>query len=174
MDSFFIDKIKRKAKIEVSINKRGISMAVLVLTVTVILILSGTVFMSFNGISTSIKQREFANEIHNLQNIIEQYKFLNGKYPTTESVDFDITEIFDEYGSQFSSEPGYSQKKITLEKIDLYETGVESISRGIENSENDVYAVSTATGNLYYLEGVEIGNTTYYTLTDELKEKLEI
>ncbi len=165
-------KQKYKFRYKVFNIKNGITMIVLVITIVIMLIISGTVLFSFKGINTSTKQREFATEIYNLQKVAEQYEFLNGKYPVKDSINFNISSIAEK--AQFSGEPGYSSNVVSLKKIDLYEAGVETISRGNESSTYDIYAISETTGRVYYLKGVTIGNNTYYTLTDELKKKLEL
>ncbi len=154
--------------------KNGVTMIVLVITIIIMLVLAGTVILSFNGINTSAKQREFATEIHNLQKLVDQYMFLNGTYPVKEEVNFDISSIESENKVQFLGESGYTSNVIRLKKIDLYEAGVETISRGTQKTVYDVYAVSEETGKVYYLNGFSSGEKTYYTLTDELSQKLEI
>ena len=90
--------------------KNGITMIVLVITIVIMLIISGTVLFSFKGINASTKQREFATEIYNLQKVAEQYEFLNGKYPVKDSINFNISSIAEK--AQFSGEPGYSSNVV--------------------------------------------------------------
>ena len=154
-------------------GKNGITLIMLVITIVIILILSGTVMMSFYGINNSTKQREFANEIYNLQKLVEQYEFLNDEYPVKDSINFNISSMSASLKEQFKNEPNYSSNVINLKEIDLSKAGVEEISRGTKKSQFDVYAISESTGIVYYLKGVTIGGQTYYTLTNELKEKLD-
>ena len=77
---------------------------------------------------------------------------------------------------QFSSEPDYQSGVISLQELDLVEVGADNITRGLkkDGNANDIYVVSPKTGIVYYLAGQEIDGDYYYTLTDDLKDKLDI
>ena len=45
-------------------------------------------------------------------------------------------------------------------------------NRGVGKTSDDIYTISTKSGIVYYAKGLKIGNITYYTLTDELKNLL--
>lgn len=158
------------------VKKQGITLLILVLTITIAIVLLTTVTVSFNTITRSTKQREFATEINAVQRLVEQYHFLNGIYPTKNKITIDLNSIIPSARIQFEKEAGYTSGSIELKAIDLYQAGVENITRGVPTAEepNDIYAVSEGTGIVYYVKGQKIGNTTYYTLNDELKRKLDI
>ena len=157
------------------INKKGITLIVLVTTIMVALILITTIIVSYNSIKQSTRKKEFAREIYTLQKVIEQYEFMNNKYPIKDEQTVNLLGIDSEFRNQFSSEEGFSKNSITLNHIDLYEAGVDNISRGLKYSgENDIYLFSKNTEKVYYLKGEKIGNDIYYTLTDELKKQIEL
>ena len=62
---------------------------------------------------------------------------------------------------------------IPTQEVDLYEANVQETKRGQRNdaNEKDIYIVSED-GVVYYMKGQEIGDKTYYTLTDELKKQI--
>lgn len=159
-------------------KKNGVSLLMLVITIVIALILFTVITMSYNNVITSTKQREFANEIHNLQNLVDQYYFMNDKYPVTDSsaIEFDLSTLKSRYKLQFSSEPDYQSGVISLQELDLVEVGADNITRGLkkDGNANDIYVVSPKTGIVYYLAGQEIDGDYYYTLTDDLKDKLDI
>ena len=154
-------------------NKKGITMLVLVVTIAIALVLLTTITVSFSKLTQSTKKKEFAKEILAVQNAIDQYKFMNDKYPVTNDV-FEISVASTTVSSQFMQEASFKTGTVRLSKIDYYEAGIESLSRGMGSTTDDYYAVSLDTGIVYYVKGQAIGNDLYYRLTDELKNSLNI
>lgn len=142
--------------------KKGINLVALVCVIFVLIILAGTIVVSFNNIYISTKKKEFANEIYNVQKLVDQYYFKNGEYPVKgNDIYFDLS-LVDDVKTEF----------IPTKEVDLYEAGVEESNRGQKNiSEDDIYIVSNS-GVIYYKLGQKIGDETYYTLTDDLKKHL--
>lgn len=131
------------------LNKRGINLISLICIVVVMLIITGTVIVSFDNIYTSSIKKSFANELYNIQKLVDEYHFKYGKYPT----------IGDEI-------------ELNVYELDLYELGVNEANRGRKNKNNldDVYVVNTSTGKIKYKKGVNIGGIEY----DRLDENNEI
>lgn len=154
--------------------KKGITLAVLVVTIIITMILVSAIVVSYDSIKNSTKKKEFAKEIYSIQNLVDAYKFKNEKYPVTTNVTFSIATIENEDKIQFINEPGYSSNEVVFRVIDLYEVGIESTTRGTQKNANtnDMYVVSENTGKVFYLKGEEIGDKVYYTLSDELKKEI--
>ena len=58
-------------------------------------------------------------------------------------------------------------------KLDFSKLGnIETIYGNIDD-ERDIYVVSKASGVVYYLKGVNVNGTTYFTLTDDLKNLID-
>ena len=157
--------------------KKGISLIVLLITIAVILILVTTITFSADNIISNTKKRQFAKEIYEVQNLVDKYKYENDDYPyiieNSEKKAININaENIDE---QFVGED-IINNTVTLYPIDLYKAGVQNLSRGTNKNDNekDVYAFSNKTGRVYYVKGYKVRNTTYYTLTDELKKLMGI
>lgn len=158
-------------------SKTGITFFVLVITIMFILIITSTLTISFFNIIDSTNKKEFANEINSLQKLVEQYKFINNKYPVAENeFSFSLVTLRTLEKEQFLDEPGYVDNEVILKEIDLYEAGVEEITRGIRRNDNelDIYVISENTGKVYYLKGEEYDDIKYYTLTNDLKKSLGI
>ncbi len=158
-------------------NKNGITFLILVITIVFVLILASTITISFNNIVRSTNKKEFANEINTLQKVIDQYKFMNGKYPVvSEEIILSLNDMNIGELKQFTDEPGYKNKEVVLKQINLVEAGVDNITRGVkrEYDELDIYTVSESTGKVYYLKGEKFSGIRYFTLTDELKESLNL
>ncbi|MEG0873405.1 MAG: hypothetical protein RSE00_05310 [Clostridia bacterium] len=111
-----------------------------------------------------------------MQKLVEKYEFENGKFPIEGEVEINLNNINIDERTQFANEPGFKTGKVVLQKINLYEAGIETITRGrTEKSDlSDVYLVSLSTGSVYYQKGEKIGNRLYYTLTNELKAEIGI
>ena len=160
-------------------NKKGITLLVLMVTLTTLMIIFTAITLAYTNISNSTKQREFAKEIYEIQKLVDQYYFLNNKYPVSkfnESFSLDLNSIPVNSRVQFEKEPGYASFLIELREIDLYEAGAQEVNRGLKaNSDStDIYAVSEKTGIVYYIKGQKIGREKYFTLNDELLEKLDM
>lgn len=155
-------------------KKEGMTLAILVVTIIIMMILISAIVVSFNSIKTSTRKKEFAKEIYTVESLVEKYKFEHEEYPVNDSKTFSLATINSTDKVQFINEPGYATNLVDFKVIDLYEAGVENITRGIKknSNENDVYVLSLTTGKVFYLNGEKIGDDTYYTLTDELKKEI--
>ena len=140
-------------------NKKGVSLVALVATIFIMLIIAGTVTVSFSNIYNSTRKKEFANEIYSIQKLVDQYYFRNNEYPVKEGTTTTVS---------------INGANLSLSEIDLYELGANETNRGQrkEGNNDDVYLVSEETGKVYYKKGWKIGDNTYYNLTDELKKEL--
>lgn len=154
-------------------NKKGLSLVVFVISIAVALALTTVITTSYSVIANSTKLREFGNEINQLQKAVDEYNFLNNEYPIYQKYTLDL-EFVDASAriKQFGTETGSLEFYI----IDLQKLGISEIRRGnpINIQTRNAYAISKNNGKVYYLAGVNIGDDWYYTLTDEIKEKLDI
>lgn len=142
-------------------------MFTLVVTIVLMSILSGAaIYVSNRTIKTGERTR-FAIEILNIQNSVENYYLENGKYPTSETVDFNTANLGVFEISQFIGE-NISENIITLSKLDLNALGIRDTEFGNNIREADVYAISNITGRVYYIEGVTHEYKTYYSMHKDL------
>ncbi len=142
-------------------KRKGITIITLILTVLMMVILASVVIVSYNNILVSTQKKEFANEIYTIQKLVDNYKFMNNKYPVKSG---EVTPS--SLNSSFQGESG------TYSELDLYEAGVEETSKGLGTTSSDIYVVADNTGKVYYVSGYEIGGNIYYTLTDDLKKSV--
>lgn len=155
--------------------KFGISLIALLATIVITLILISTIVISTKNIMEDTSKRSFAKEIYLIKQKVDEYKFRNAKYPMKQDISINVDGLDASGREQFANEPGYGTGSITLKEINLYEAGVETVTRGTKkDSEYDVYALSQTTGKVYYLKGYKVGSTTYYTLTDGLLKMLDM
>lgn len=154
-------------------TKKGISLIVLLITIAVILILLTAITFSADTLISNTKKRQFAKEIYEVQKVVDKYKYENDDYPYI--IENDEKKVFninvENIDEQFVDEE-IINNTITLYPIELSKAGVQNLSRGTknDNNENDVYTFSDKTGKVYYVKGFKVGRDTYYTLTNELRK----
>lgn len=154
--------------------KNGIAMVTLVVTIAVMLTLVSVI--TYTGINTAntSKKMAFASEIKMIQECIDSYRTNNeGNFPTSDFVTIDLSNASIDVKKQFTdNEEEIIDNKVHLSKIDYTKLELNSLNRGLGQTSDDIYVLSTKSGIVYYAKGLKIGNITYYTLTDELKNLL--
>lgn len=156
-------------------KKKGISLISLSIVIAVLFILISTITISVTFSINNAKKMTFAEEIYNIQSLVNEYSGNEQTLlETAETIEISTSDI-----TQFESED-LVDGKILLDVLDLQTLGIDYTSYGNKvigetngDKAKDVYAISKATGKVYYVAGVEIGNKKYYTLTDELKKMVE-
>lgn len=143
--------------------KKAISLVSLVIVIIVMIILSGTVIITSNNSVKTANKTMFANEILNIQTLVDEYYLNNGTYPAGNEKIFNYTALDTKAQEQFSLETGNTFYEVSLKDI-----GLSSVEYGNKDTENDVYVLSKTTGKVYYLEGMEFENNTYYTVAEKL------
>ena len=156
-------------------NKKGISLIVLLVTIGIIIILASTVTISGVNVYNNANKIKFASEVAYVQDIVESYMSNNnGRYPSTVKIYVDTTKIDSlDLSSQFEGEQ-FDETVLVLNKIDLSLLNTSTLTYGTstESESDDVYAISSTTGKIYYVRGKKIGGNTYYILNDDLKRKI--
>lgn len=154
--------------------KNGIAMVTLVVTIAVMLTLVSVI--TYTGINTAntSKKMAFASEIKMIQECIDSYRTNNeGNFPTSDFVTIDLSNASIDVKKQFTdNEEEIIDNKVYLSKIDYTKLELNSLNRGLGQTSDDIYVLSTKSGIVYYAKGLKIGNITYYTLTNDLKNLL--
>lgn len=143
--------------------KKAISLVSLVIVIIVMIILASTVIISSSTAVQDTNKTMFANEILNIQTLVDEYYAKNGSFPIGNSVTFNYNELESFGKSQFASESSTQFYEVALQDI-----GLASVEFANKDSQNDVYVLSNTTGKVYYLEGLEYDSKMYYTVSDEL------
>lgn len=156
--------------------KRGFSLIVLIVVVTVLIVITAATTIGVSNAQRNVKVLNFATELSIIQDKVDLYYMENSTYPLTESgasVNLNVSGN----SSQYQGESIQNGNIVTLYYLDLEKiynsTGnvtdeINSLNYGLQEDENDAYLISTTTGRVYYKAGVY----DYYTLTDELKQKI--
>lgn len=171
---FTTKQLKIKEEVD-KMRKKGISLVSISIAVIVMLVLVSTISVSLTFSITNAKKMAFAKEIYNIQSLVDEYMEREETLPPT----LETIQITPSDMSQFNLET-LSNGTLLLETLDLPSLDIKSTSYGNKEigeddteKAKDVYAVSLATGKVYYIAGFEIAGKKYYTLTDELRQMIE-
>lgn len=154
-------------------KKRGISLVALMATITILVILITTVTVSGINSSNNAKKITFATEISNIQESVDAYKIKNnGEYPASDIEVVDLSNVTTAAKQQFVDEK-ITNNKVTLYAVDYDKLNITSLKYGNKvDGDTDIYALSQDSGKVYYIKGLNVGKTTYFTLTDDLKKAI--
>ena len=147
--------------------KKGISVIALSVSIVLIVVIASVISLSLIENYKKAQKIEFAAELDMLRISSENYKLSNGYYPVLDET-LDVSLIPDELkNTQFEGENTEGINSFNL--LDYNLIGVDSLKYGTGETPNDRYVVSTKTGRIYYLKGLNIGNEIYYSMNPELK-----
>ncbi|MBR6688937.1 MAG: hypothetical protein IKL68_02860 [Clostridia bacterium] len=151
-------------------RKTGITMAMLVVIVTVIAILTTVTVTSISNSYNNSKLSVWVTEIGIIQDIMKERKE-DVTNVLMDTISFDVSGIDSNIRiEQFAGETIISNK-ISLREINLAAIGVDNAIYGIHKNNLDIYAYSETTGKVYYLKGLDSRINTFYTLTEDLKNR---
>lgn len=145
--------------------KKGFSLIVLMVVVIVLIVITTATTIGVSNAQKNVKVLNFATELSIIQDKVDLYHKQNNRYPiVTSSGDYTINDI--------------SLKQLDLKEIfDSEENSktdeLHTLNYGLNpyddnGNVDDIYLISNTTGQVYYKAGVY----DYYTLTDELKQKI--
>lgn len=158
-------------------NKKGISVVSISVTIVILLVIASTISVSITNSPSNAKKLTFAKEIYNVQNLVTEYIQKENVLPSSnETIQIKPSDL-----EQFEvNKERITDGKVLLNVLDLSELdivntnyGNKQIGETAEEKEKDVYAVSQDTGRVYYIAGFKDNNKTYYTLTDDLLNMIE-
>ena len=142
--------------------KKGISLVVLIVTVLVLTIITTVIIFNSENTIINAEKSKLQMDIAQLEALMDTYKLRkngNIKFETTEldTSKFSGTELH-----QFAGE-NILDSKIQLYIIELEEIDAKRPNYGnLEDGEKDRYLYSLVTGKVYYEQGLEYDNITYY------------
>ena len=153
--------------------KKGISLVVLVITIIVMIILTGFVIAMTTNIIPSSREASFLSDLSILEDKIKEYYTNTGALPIKENTHFTLTALRNDYIS--STKVGSFDAEVTKNQdndnefnlLDLDAIGVTDNERGNGETNDDIYVFSDNTLNVYYLAGVKGRNGTVFSLANE-------
>lgn len=158
------------------ISKKGITLTVMAITIVIMLIIAGTITISTYSTISYSRLSSWANEIMYIQDIVnEQLNETSAFLYTLEEASININGLTEEQKeSQFVGETIDANGLVKLKVLDLGNLNITDTVYGKMETAADVYAVSETTGRVYYVQGIEIDDSIYYTLTDSLKQRFDL
>lgn len=156
-------------------KKQGITVTMLTITIIILTILAGTITYSIYSTINYSNISTWISEICYIQDIAsEKLKESTVANFVGDSIYIDLTGVgSNEISEQFEGET-ISDNRVAVQVLNLEKLNVTNTMYGKLSTEKDVYAISQQTGKVYYVEGIELNDTIYYTATTSLKEKYNV
>lgn len=175
-------------------SKQGISLMVLIISISVMLILLSIIIVSVNNVSGNSKLAAFATDLSSIEDLTSSYYMKNNNFPikvedskTEEEMVMNqgtlLSRVGEENKEKFVDElklnNDYNEESDDLGEyypIDLRKLDIESTKRGTEENGNlkDIYVVSYPSMNIYYIDGIKVKNEKYFSLSSKLTNKVKI
>ena len=154
-------KNNKKSGISLIILITMIVIALVLLTLSVIAVGSTVQNSSISAFGNDLKEVEDACGAHYIENGLSSFDVKDKNYILELVGDKKELELNgDNLGTQFLI-------------VDLEKIGVNKSTRGnCKNGENDVYVLTPDTLHAYYLKGITVKGTTYFSITSKVKELL--
>ena len=150
-------------------SKQGISLMVLIISISVMLILLSIIIVSVNNVSGNSKLAAFATDLSSIEDLTSSYYMKNNNFPikvedskTEEEMVMNqgtlLSRVGEENKEKFVDElklnNDYNEESDDLGEyypIDLRKLDIESTKRGTEENGNlkDIYVVSYPSMNIY-------------------------
>jgi len=138
-------------------NQKGVTITILAFTVVVLLIVSSTIIIKANDYLAAKKLLNLENDIKILQEELPIYYEIHNSLPT-------LGQITESQINKMHSQLNTNDSGQYL-KIDLSQLPNLKLNNGYGNNTNDYYVVNTGSLSVYYLDGLNIGGTMHYTIT---------
>ena len=165
------------------VNKKGISLIVLVITIIVSLILVSIGVAATGNAIENANITEYIDNLNLVKDSVESYYISNGEFPISDTYAYNQGEIISLVSESKNSqevetfiydlrqtEDYYDSDELgEFYIIDLNKLGIEKseIGNGVK-SKLDIFVFSYPSMNIYYLEGMKLKNDVYYTLSKRL------
>ena len=173
-------------------NKNGISLIVLIITVVLIVILVSMTTIEIGNSVQNARKSGFVNELTKIEDAVELYYVQNGTFPILdengkkveyiyngsvlksnagEQISLNsefLTEFKDELIKNYDLTEGENIVSDTVfYKIDLAKLGVAETKRGTgKDGEMDIYVMAYPSLTVYYIDGVKIEDIRYFSLVN--------
>ena len=144
-------------------NDKGVTLVILIVTIVIMMIIAGTlVYQTTTGMSTRVLNNMY-RDVKRLKDKIEIYVTEYGELPVLEKP-YTKTENISKLNEN-DDEVYYVIDLAKLDNLTLsYGKGYEEIKQGSNIDQTDVYVVNRQSHNVYYVRGIELEGTVYYTV----------
>ncbi len=165
----------------INMNKAGISLIILVITIVVAIIITSIIVVGVTSFLNNGKKTAFAIDLKNVQDAVEIYYTDNGVFPTTQDKkSYTLIQLKTLAGTGAIKLEEEVVKNLDVSEAQFFEINMskitdeaETIGRG-EQGEDDIFVVSSKNMNVYYVKGKRIGGDIYFSLSDKLTKGTNI
>lgn len=145
---------------------KGISLIVLIITIIIMVIIAGVIVVNSSSTISNTGKYQLQIDIAQLESLMNTYKIRKNGNINFETVEFNTLNLNSTELKQFDGET-ITDNIVELYVIDLYEIDAETVNYGnLKNGPTDRYLYSIETGKVYYEQGLEVNDTTYYYVED--------
>ena len=157
-------------------KKQGISLMILVTTVLIITILTGTIIFAGKEVMENLKELKFVTDMANVEYAYMSLNETEAEKGSRSNVIVNLSTVPNEIVTEnFPNETlTGTAKTLKLKYLRYDELGLDINSGKFQNGEKDYYAISPETNTIYYIKGEKLNNKVYFTLTPELRKKYNI
>ena len=163
-------------------KSKGVSLISLVITVAVILILTNVVVYNAADTLKTTKLSNMQADIENLRDKVSTYYAQYGMIPADTSIAYTNTSHINSISEATDTGPFYVIDLVAMENITLnYGKDYEKIRSGQATTQDqinqltDLYIINETSHNIFYVDGIEAGDETFYTdYSAEDKDKVAV
>jgi Tfp pilus assembly protein PilE len=140
--------------------KKGVTLLIVVVAITVMLILITSASVIGSGAITSANYEEYRSKLSRVSNNVNEYYVENQKLPITNEI-VASSSLGDNFVANMKENGDISEK---LFVVDMSLLNDSTITNGIGTVANqDVYLVTENTQNIYYLKGFKYKSKVYFS-----------
>lgn len=140
--------------------KKGVSLLVVIVAVTVMLIIISAATIIGTGAITTANYEEYVSELNRVSDNVNEYYIENKELPVTGEV-VSATSLGNEFLANMKDKGDLEEN---LYIVDLSKLKDSTIKKGKGNvSDQDIYLVTQNSQNVYYLKGFKYKAKVYFT-----------
>lgn len=157
-------------------KKSGVSLIILITMIVIALVLLTLSVIAVGSTVQNSSISAFGNDLKEVEDACGAHYIENGLSSFDVIYKNDILELVgDKNKEEFKKELELNGDNLEEQFliVDLEKIGVNKSTRGnYKNGDNDVYVLTPDTLHAYYLKGITVKGTTYFSITSKVKELL--
>ena len=163
-------------------QKKGISLIILIVTITVAIILAVAVVTSLDSSIRESRLNGFAYEIATIEDAVKSYYISEGTFPKdleNEQQEFDninsvkyLYKLDDEFLEETALNNDTNNSFFVVD-LSMLEAQNININQNDGNTEEKKFICAYPSFNVYSLKGISVNGTKYYSITSKIDEKIK-
>ena len=163
-------------------EKKGISLIILIVTITVAIILAVAVVTSLDSSIRESRLNSFAYEIATIEDAVKSYYISEGTFPTdleNEQQEFDninnvknLYQLDDEFLKETELNKDTDNSFFVVD-LSMLEAQNININQNDGTTEEKKFICAYPSFNVYYLKGISVNGTKYYSITSKIDERIK-